>query len=195
MNNRPETLRRTQPAAIGSRLNMVHRILTLFFCAFFLGCQNEQQAEMSSFEDSVFKHFEVIQNAQLDVSLIPEIASASDGEIMDQLISRLFKPIRGDATVYIFRSKYLGRHKEWSEEEIFHDILAVEVDSEGMVSEAFVFPENYAEMPLFASLFRMTRDDLSFDDIQRIGDFSFQCPFSEWEDVISGVTREVQRIK
>ncbi len=167
--------------------------LTLVLSLSFLGCQKEQHIQIPSFEKSVFKRVEVIENAQLDASLLPKIASASDSEIMDQLISKLFKPIKGEATVYIFRSEYLGRYKEWSDEEIFHDILAVEVGLDGEVIEAFIYPENCAEMPSFAFLFQMTKGDLAFKDVQRISDFSFQRPLVESDDTIAGSSREIHR--
>lgn len=130
--------------------------------------------EATSDEDRIFQLVAVSNRSALNIALVEEITSSSSGDEMRRLIKRVFKPVNGDSHVYYFRSAFWGIAKFRDEPEIFHDSLILMVNSEGVITDGFSYTEEWAEMPLYCDLYRISIRGLAFSSLKCVSQLNFR---------------------
>ena len=140
--------------------------------------------EPTSDDDRIFQLVSASTDSSLDVSLLKKIASSS-GEDMGELIEKLFKPAKGHSRVYYFRSAFWGKAKFKDEPQIFHDSLVLLVNSKGLVLDGFSYTEEWAEMPLFCDLYRISAKNLPLKSLKRVSQLKLKPAIQNFGDVAS----------
>jgi len=93
---------------------------------------------------------------------------------MSGLISKLFKPIRGEEKIYVFRAAFWGGGKFRNTPQIFHDLLILSVNKEGAITDGFSHTEEWGEMPLFSDLQRVSVNGLKFSLLKSVSQLKLE---------------------
>src|SRR5688572_21901127 len=114
----------------------------------------------------------------LDKTISADIKSSLRSELDTtglgiSLIDNVFKPVKGESTVYRFIATYLGLSFT-NEQKEFHDILVVKTDSKNKVIIAYQYTLEWAERPSETDLYVSNCKDIYLTDNLPIDKFMFE---------------------
>lgn len=120
-----------------------------------------------------YKLLDKTSNADIDKSFILRLDKAPRGLPM---LDSLFKPVKGEFTVYRFLATFQGKSYTGQEKE-FHDLLLVKTDNNNKVVKAYHYTLEWAEMPLEQDMYFSTSKDLVLVNGIAINAFGFERPW------------------
>ena len=148
-----------------------------------LSCQQEEEEDFIFYDgplptERIYQLVSTQKNATLDLKQLETIGNAPDYDIMERATQALFHPVSGTNQVHTFRSAAWRFPKFSKVAEVYHLRLIIEVNPEGIITNAFIYWEECNYMPCFANLYQLGKAGLLYKNLTSIEDLELQCPFS-----------------
>jgi len=105
----------------------------------------------------VYRLVDKSEQADIDRSKFNQLNTLGAGY---HLLNEVFKPVKGNYTVYRFIAKYKGHSHRTSKMEVFHDLIILKTNITGTILDAYQYTLEWGEVPLIYDLFTLTVNGL-----------------------------------
>ena len=141
----------------------VKHILTLLLCMLIYNSSYSQV--------KLYKLIDRTTGADIDQQKFAQLNKLGSGY---HLLNKVFKPSKGNYTVYRFVAEYKGFSHRTEKSEVFHDLLILKTDNSSTILDAYQYTLEWNEMPFTYDLFRFSANGLKLSNQLKIGAFKFK---------------------
>jgi len=153
-------------------------IVIALICLAVFACQEKGHQIKGSNDDFIFYDgelpttpiFQLIgryEYSRVNIEALEKVDNSPNADIMYDHIVKVFTPVSGDNTVLVFRAANWIFPKFSKIPEVAHTRLILEINN-GIVTDGFIFFEDIAELPYFASIYRLKASRLALKDLKTL---------------------------
>lgn len=125
-------------------------------------------------QDKVYELYDKTPMADISYMKLDSLNTTSPRGM--KLLESVFKPAKGNYTVYRFIATFKGESVTGGEKE-FHDLLVVKTDKAGKILDALQYTLEWAEPPMEFDLYKARCENVYLVDGMSIEKFKFTIPW------------------